>query len=300
MRRRARAADSLELLLDTLCNTFGGVLFIAMLVVVLLQLTGGQLDRQRAATAIPNVERLERELRQLREEIESLRQVERNQARVADSALVRDVSRREQEARSLRERLASLNRDRDRRLLEIADGESSLAQTEQDEARLRDQIRTSQERLTTLERELQAEQRQRARTLGSPRVRSTGKRPVACELRYGRFYILHNYRDGERDGPNLDEYVLVEPDAAPIVIQPDPTSGTPALPAEDLQDRLASRLRQFPPGKHYLDLIVRTDSFDQFHEFRQTLSGLGYELSLMMVNLGESVMDRGGMARGVQ
>ncbi len=69
---------------------------------------------------------------------------------------------------------------------------------------------------------------------------------------------------------------------------------------ERLQDRLASRLRSFPPGNHYLDLIVRTDSFDQFHPFRLALSGLGYELSLMMVNLDEALIDRGGTARGVQ
>ena len=39
-RRRSRKQDSLELLLDTICNTFGGVLFIAILVVMLLQQTG--------------------------------------------------------------------------------------------------------------------------------------------------------------------------------------------------------------------------------------------------------------------
>ena len=32
-RRSAAKQDSLELLLDTICNTFGGVLFIAILVV---------------------------------------------------------------------------------------------------------------------------------------------------------------------------------------------------------------------------------------------------------------------------
>ena len=46
-RRRTRKQDSLELLLDTICNTFGGVLFIAILVVMLLQQTGG-------APAIPS------------------------------------------------------------------------------------------------------------------------------------------------------------------------------------------------------------------------------------------------------
>ncbi|MEO8166385.1 MAG: hypothetical protein ABI619_13420, partial [Betaproteobacteria bacterium] len=40
MRRRTNTDDSsLELLLDTICNTFGGILFISMLVVILLNMT---------------------------------------------------------------------------------------------------------------------------------------------------------------------------------------------------------------------------------------------------------------------
>ena len=46
MSARARQDDSsLELLLDTICNTFGGILFLAMLVSLLL----AQTQRQRAA-----------------------------------------------------------------------------------------------------------------------------------------------------------------------------------------------------------------------------------------------------------
>ena len=52
-RRRASRQDSLELLLDTICNTFGGVLFIAILVVLLLQQTGGSPDVPSSVVASP-------------------------------------------------------------------------------------------------------------------------------------------------------------------------------------------------------------------------------------------------------
>ena len=52
-RRRSSRQDSLELLLDTICNTFGGVLFIAILVVLLLQQTGGGPDIPAPASASP-------------------------------------------------------------------------------------------------------------------------------------------------------------------------------------------------------------------------------------------------------
>ena len=62
-RKAASSGDSLDLLLDTICNTFGGILFIAMLVVLLTN----QLSRD-AATAAPNAES-SRALRRLRGEL---------------------------------------------------------------------------------------------------------------------------------------------------------------------------------------------------------------------------------------
>src|SRR4051812_9561577 len=53
--------DSLELLLDTICNTFGGILFLAVLVIILVQRTGQRLERHsvdvtgaRAESALQN------------------------------------------------------------------------------------------------------------------------------------------------------------------------------------------------------------------------------------------------------
>ena len=55
MRRRRPAenpADSLELLLDTICNTFGGVLFIALLVALLTHVPAA--DRPQPAEGTLN------------------------------------------------------------------------------------------------------------------------------------------------------------------------------------------------------------------------------------------------------
>lgn len=52
-RRRTTSADSLELLLDTICNTFGGVLFIAILVVILLRMTGESEEETPVPTVAP-------------------------------------------------------------------------------------------------------------------------------------------------------------------------------------------------------------------------------------------------------
>ena len=40
MRRRRDQTDGLELFLDTICNTFGGIIFLAILVAILSQTQG--------------------------------------------------------------------------------------------------------------------------------------------------------------------------------------------------------------------------------------------------------------------
>ena len=76
MRRRRRAEDddsSLELLLDTMCNTFGGVMFIAISVFVLLaSMTQDESFKTEKVSGDP--ETLRREITQLQTMIEQLQQ----------------------------------------------------------------------------------------------------------------------------------------------------------------------------------------------------------------------------------
>src|SRR4051812_43846695 len=64
-RRTGPTADSsLELLLDTICNTFGGVLFISLLVVILLNHTGQAFQRKAPSPAAQD------ELKRLRHDLD--------------------------------------------------------------------------------------------------------------------------------------------------------------------------------------------------------------------------------------
>jgi len=50
-RRRGAPASSLDLLLDTICNTFGGVVFLAILTIILLQMSGH--DAESTSPEVP-------------------------------------------------------------------------------------------------------------------------------------------------------------------------------------------------------------------------------------------------------
>ncbi|WP_417386432.1 hypothetical protein [Gimesia sp.] len=78
MARRASAEakeSSLELLLDTICNTFGGVLFIAILVIVLVNMSSRQVNKiPQKSRAQQDLEllQLQHDLEQARSQLETL------------------------------------------------------------------------------------------------------------------------------------------------------------------------------------------------------------------------------------
>src|SRR5687767_9075560 len=70
-RRRQQQPDSLELLLDTMCNTFGGIILIALLIALLSR------DASSETAAAQRGENLRRELQSIEQqtnEAEQLRQ----------------------------------------------------------------------------------------------------------------------------------------------------------------------------------------------------------------------------------
>lgn len=76
MRRRREDASSLELLLDTMCNTFGGVMFIAISLVVVISMVRSA-SRALEENAPRKLEQLQQELARLeREAAESRESVE--------------------------------------------------------------------------------------------------------------------------------------------------------------------------------------------------------------------------------
>ena len=69
MRRRREDASSLELLLDTMCNTFGGVMFIAISLVVVISMVRSA-SRALEENAPRKLEQLQQELARCRQEKE--------------------------------------------------------------------------------------------------------------------------------------------------------------------------------------------------------------------------------------
>lgn len=99
-RRSAAKQDSLELLLDTICNTFGGVLFIAILMVLLLQQTGQGVTPPPITVPPEKLHELSQRTTELTAELTRLKANRESQKAIVDSFApeeVRDLIQRRRE-----------------------------------------------------------------------------------------------------------------------------------------------------------------------------------------------------------
>lgn len=314
--------SSLELLLDTICNTFGGVLFLAMLVSLLLTQTRKRSELEaETADPVPAVSAADLVRLDVRAD-EAERELAQLEAVVADvqemGGQMADPGYREkldamQEAVRAENALASR---RVRVLREIADAQAATARaagktsaTERERAEAERQLEVAHERLeaATREREQLVQSAIRLRddsartatvsTTGrAPRERNTDKSEFGVMLKYGRMYLMHNYDSGERE-VNTKDFVLT-PGLLNNTAEPKPNAGLDlknrSLPAAELRRYLAPH----PARDWYPCLVVHPDSFEEFLTLKAALVSLGYEYRLMPTNKG--VLDGGGDGGKVQ
>lgn len=314
MSNRRRTGDSsLELLLDTITNTFGGVLFLAILVSLLLRTASSTNSSPAPATTTISVsEQAEYEVR-LEDLQDQLARLQR--PRTPDPALASDSQpdRSQDEAALLSAELAAavheqatvglqtaaFQREREAAMAEmtgLADRRTAAAEqlsraqagmdAATEESRRLQQVRLTLERNskpTTIEQ-----------TVGMPTLRETQKQQVAVLLRFGRLYMMHRWRDGVRLGPNPDHFVVTP--GTPPIARPKPNAGV-AVSAETITSELRRLLRPFPEAQWVVAVVVFHDSFVEFQILKQAIVEAGYEYNPISVGPGGSVFDSGGPGR---
>lgn len=300
--RRTLQTDSLDLLLDTICNTFGGILFIAMLVVLLVQSTEVLPTTEAEAGVTPaDLQLLEQDLRNLQEELLILQQSRSAQQKLEAQfapAAARELVEQRNVSQAERDRLAA---ERNQALADLAQRQAHTRQIEQDLATLDRQVQQAEAERQQAVTSAQQEREARTQQLRLPVVRQTSKTQVGVILRYGRMYVWHRYsRSGDRMGLNTAEFVVVKDRSDGLVTTPIPSAGVPLTDGPECLQALRQRLKSFSPELFAIVPIVYGDSFTEFRYLKNALVKLGFDYELMPMTEGESVMDRGGRSSGVQ
>jgi len=303
MPRRREPTDSLDLLLDTICNTFGGILFIALLVVILLQLQGEQTAATTekdvtaadlAALRIELADRIDSE-RRLRELLDRQRHT---LADLAPDELADLIA----EHHAVNATHAERQTQREDLLQQSAELAESIEQTHEDLKSTAADLEAAKARVRTLEQQVADQRESRRRELRTPvQHMPHGKREIGCVLQYGRFYIWHRYDGfGQLGGLNTDEFIVLEDGIATVRTTPRPTKGIPIDDSATCREKLSSRLARFAPDDCYIAVVTRPDSFAEWQVLRNHLAEQGFEYRLMPFNDGETITDRGGSGSRVQ
>jgi hypothetical protein len=204
--RRKMPSDSLYLLLDTLCNAFGGIILLAVLVVLLTSK-----EKSQSTTSSDSQEMLQRRLDLAQANLQQSLQLSVSlQAKADDGkwkkqvALLSTRKGLQNELQQIHESIAQSNKE-----LEVSSAadpaerlkflnsqfaaaqarkletQNSLAAAEENSKRLKQRLNDLDKQAVTLINESQ-------RPLRLPREYQTGKRVIYVIARYGRIYLCRN------------------------------------------------------------------------------------------------------------
>lgn len=300
MKRRKTSSDSsLELLLDTICNTFGGVLFIAILAAILLANSSKVESLVEGAKPMSEeeVEQLREQLTQSQARLDTARRDWQQQSNLAKQFADPNRAQRLEEIRMMEAERDALTDESREKIADTAKLYAEARKIQDDATKLEGAIKDAERKLEADRQALRAAREAAAQSTTLPRVRSTSKSPVAIIIRFGRMYVWHEYdRNNERIGPNKVDFV-VDINSIPVKTIPKLNAG---LPLEDGQaDGIRAKLQRFNSSQFFIDAVVWPDSFEHFEVFKNQIIKMGFEYRLLPTSPGQPIFDRGG-GGGVQ
>lgn len=300
---RRQSTDSLELLLDTICNTFGGVLFIALLVTILLQMAGGSISSSQSTTmSLEEIESLVREQDDLLWEISRFQENQQSNEMLESRLAPTEIRNMINERNKWRNKLVDTENQIQTLLAENAKTAGQIQQELRELSDIKVALPQQQQRLSALVNAIEQEIKKRSSELRLSQVRPTfGKSEVALILRYGRVYLWHRYDNlGNRQGLNVDDFIVLDSDSKSMTVRPNPLRGIPLDGSQLAKDAVSNLLAPFSPSRHTIVIVVRPDTYHAFPTVRDGVVANGFDYRLFVMSEDGTVADRGGRGGPVQ
>lgn len=305
MKRKNNSTSSLELFLDTICNMFGGILFIAILVAIQIRETTDAVAESKEPPSTQTISAMQAELAQLTADIEAAtvlretvkktmvkpateeeqKQVDeynrfsaaKHEAVKKSGQILNDLLVTEKDTVDLENKLKEV----DDRLKEQQKTEAELAQLEQDlksenrqltqlAENLKSEIETLTEQVARKEQTAKnkKDETERQETLYLPKLKTSEKtKTFNLVLRFNRLYNAANRNDFTTVLPN--ELGTPKQDRGFIVDAP------------DFSNNLSNLLKTLDKNEQTATVFVYGDSADNFHKVRDIIIAEGFEYVLI-------------------
>jgi len=287
-RRSVAPEDSLELLLDTICNMFGGIVFIAMLLSMFASASGETIAKSRTGMSASEAVALSRMVAARRAELQSAK------------AALRDV----QAAASTTPVDTTVDRDALLGVLNtsIAEAQERLEQAKAMLERVRDRSRSVQQQLQDaksradelaataddIQRQIRTEKASRVSEARLPVRRETSKKPFLLAVRHGKVYQLFLLdRNGDRTPNEAD--VSIRDDAQGRHVEIKPGGGFLAEQRMNITERWRRITASVSSREYFFQIAVYPDSFEAFRMLRQEALAAGYEYDIVLFSDNEDI-----------
>ena len=303
MKKRRFANSSLELFLDAICNVFGGVLFIALLVAIQIQHTVGHIEQPKT-TSPEEIAEMRQELDRITADIDIsrvlLETLQATMPRPKDpteqmradlfyklsaakgAAAAKEAELLNQHLAIEKERLdwediiktvaiTLQQKERERQKLnqEMTQQQGDQQATNKSSAELQSEIDDLNRQIAQKERNLQNREANphRDETVYLPRLHDAGNRkPVYFVLRFNRFYKVTNRGDFDCTGNLLGI--------------PKQNRGIPVEDTEESKRQIQALFRSNTNSTDYLSVFVYGDTAEQWYIIRDLIMTAGFKYEL--------------------
>lgn len=292
------SVNSLELLLDTICNMFGSIILITLLIVIVTseKPTDQILDMNQG----PDREEIDRRIETARLQIESLMgeiQKERNKApaATADEKIAADLQAKVQAAEAalqsaLRDQQIAIDRTSPEFAKTLRDFKARLESITIEITDLENQLADSQRRRPALQAELASLQAAykgltsgQVEKLRLPKIRSTSKKHSHVFCAHGQIYPVYSYSpSGDASffgGLRVKDLTSTDTEYIPIL-----GAGLP-LQSSEIRKAFAHL-----PADRYLSVYIYPDSVDAFRALRNAFLGNSVDIGWHPLEMGQPLI----------
>jgi SMC interacting uncharacterized protein involved in chromosome segregation len=277
--RRVESDSSLELLLDTICNTFGGILFIALLVSILMsQRSAEVLTKPVDQSAQAAMNRFTAELETVQQELDEARKsselLEQLSTRISDPEIKRLLSRKEDLEKSLEriERMVS------EELVDVSQEQKKVNETTNEIAAAQNMLEGAKRELDELKKRLGKAIEDNSRVAGFPIAQSTSKSQVTVCIGRGKICFLEQ----NMNGTLVDDPSQIV-DMSDKKILPDFDNGV-IINKKDGLGSLHSKINEYKAQNHFFRIFIWKDSFETYQTFSDIIAKkrFSYEVNPMI------------------
>ena len=288
------SAESLELLLDTVTNTFGGILFLALLVAILLQNTSPSPSvddsNENQVEPLSNTAHAEMDVRvnALRDQITKLQdQLNNLESKIPPAS--------DSETQELVERVKAVRSSIIGALVDKAQSELDVAKLQKEISEIKDELKKLEKKKQQVEEDNQStasnlaaeedesgkldesiesliktnKQKSLVQNTKMPVLRKDSLKNFSLYVRYKKLFIPFDQGDKVL---NTDHFFAV---GDPPVGYPRPEKGI-SLDDVNIETTVSKILSRFPASSYKIYIIVYSDSYEFFQPIKSVVDALGY------------------------